>query len=46
MKPHLVPTGGEIAREALIVVAGAVVAAIIMGALPEEWKAWIKRQWQ
>jgi Flp pilus assembly pilin Flp len=38
------PTPTEIAREALIVVGGAIMAAAIIGALPG-LKAWIKKQW-
>ena len=43
MKLH--PVIPEIAREALIVVAGAALAAFIVGQLPPSWKAWMRRQW-
>lgn len=42
--PAWVPSAPEVVREALIVVAGAVLAALIVGYAPE-LKAWIKRQW-
>lgn len=44
MKTPWIPKAPEIAREALIVLAGAVIAAFIVGQLPE-LKAWIKDQW-
>lgn len=40
----ILPTAPEIAREALIVVGGAILAALIVGQMPAV-KAWIKRQW-
>lgn len=40
----ILPTAPEIAREALIVVGGAIVAAIIVGQMPA-LRDWIKRQW-
>ena len=40
----LVPTPSQIGREALIVLAGAVLAAFIVGQMPE-LKRWIKQQW-
>lgn len=43
--PAWLPTAPEVVREALIVVAGAAVAAVVVGYLPE-FKAWLKRQWQ
>jgi Flp pilus assembly pilin Flp len=39
------PSAPEVAREALIVVAGAVIAAAVVGAFPR-LKAWLKEQWQ
>ena len=41
----LIPTIPEIGREAIIVIAGALLAAAIMSQLPG-LKAWIKDQWQ
>lgn len=40
----IIPKPGAVAREALIVVAGAIVAAFIIGRLPGV-RDWIKRQW-
>lgn len=40
----LLPTGPAIVREALTVIAGAVLAAFIVGRLPIV-KNWIKTQW-
>lgn len=40
----IIPTIPEIGREALIVIAGAIVAAAIMSQFPGV-KAWIKEQW-
>lgn len=40
----IIPTAPEIGREALIVLAGALVAAAIIGQFPSV-KAWIKKQW-
>ncbi len=40
----IVPSGPEVARETLIVLAGALVAAAIIGALPGV-RAWMKKQW-
>jgi Flp pilus assembly pilin Flp len=42
--PKWVPTGAEVAREALIVLAGAIAAAAIVGAFPA-LRDWIKQQW-
>lgn len=42
--PRVIPTLPEVTREAVTVIAGAVLAALIIGQLPE-LKAWIKRQW-
>lgn len=41
----MIPTGREVAREAIIVLAGAVLAAFIIGRVPA-LRAWIKDQWQ
>lgn len=35
-----VPTVPEIGREAIIVLAGALIAVIIVKQLPSEWQAW------
>lgn len=40
----IIPSGVEVARETLIVLAGALVAAAIIGALPGV-RAWMKKQW-
>lgn len=40
----MIPGGSEIAREALTVIAGALLAAFIVGRLPQ-LKSWIKDQW-
>lgn len=44
MKPAFIPAPAEIAREALIVIAGAVIAAAVVGAVPA-LRDWIKAQW-
>lgn len=41
---NVIPSGAEVAREVLIVLGGAIVAAAIVGALPG-LRAWIKAQW-
>lgn len=41
---RLIPKPVEIGREALLVIAGAVVAAFIIGQVPGV-RDWIKRQW-
>lgn len=41
----IVPKPVEIGREALIVIGGALLAALVIGQLPAV-KAWIKRQWE
>lgn len=43
-KPTFIPTIPEIARETLIVIGGAIVAAAIIGNLAPV-REWIKRQW-
>lgn len=45
MKTKIIPTGSEVAREAVIVVAGAFLAALVIGLMPESWKQWMKDQW-
>ena len=40
----IVPTVPEIGREALIVVGGAIIAALIVGQIPA-LRDWIKSQW-
>jgi Flp pilus assembly pilin Flp len=40
----LIPQPVEVAREAVIVILGALLAAVIVGQLPGV-RAWIKRQW-
>jgi len=42
---NILPSPAEIAREGLIVLGGAIIAAIIVGQLPA-LKAWLKEQWQ
>lgn len=42
--PAYVPRPVEIGREALIVLAGALIAAAVIGQLPGV-RAWMKRQW-
>lgn len=41
----IIPSLPEIGREAVIVLAGAIVAAAVMSQFPS-LKAWIKAQWQ
>lgn len=41
---NLIPAPVAIAKEALIVIGGAIVAAAVIGYLPGV-KAWIQRQW-
>ncbi len=41
----IIPTLPEISREALIVIGGALLAALIMSQFPPV-KAWIKKQWE
>lgn len=41
---RLLPRPAEVAREAIIVIAGAVLAAWIIGQAPA-LRAWIKQQW-
>ena len=42
---NLIPSLPEMGREAIIVLAGAIIAAAIIGQLPGV-KTWIKAQWQ
>lgn len=44
MKGKWIPTPAEISREAIIVLAGALIAAAIIGQLPGV-RDWAKRQW-
>lgn len=39
------PTPAEVAREAVIVVSGAVLAALIISYFPD-LKAWMRKQWR
>lgn len=41
----ILPGPSEVVREALIVVGGALLAAFIIGRMPE-LKAWVKEQWR
>lgn len=43
-KPAFVPSSNEVIRETLIVLAGAVGAALLIGMMPGI-KAWMKKQW-
>ena len=43
-KPSFLPSVPEVAREGLIVVGGAILAAVLMSQFPA-LKAWIKKQW-
>lgn len=43
-KPSFIPKPAEIGREALIVVGGALLAALIIGQVPA-LRDWIKAQW-
>lgn len=45
MKPSFLPSGAELAREALIVIGGALIAALIVSRLPG-MKQFIKDAWQ
>lgn len=42
--PGFIPGPTALAREALIVVGGAIIAAAVIGAIPP-LRDWIKRQW-
>lgn len=44
MKLTFIPAPGEVAREAIIVIAGAIIAAAVVGQLPS-LRDWIKVQW-
>lgn len=41
----ILPTAPEVGREALIVIGGAILAALIVGNVPA-LRDWIKAQWQ
>lgn len=41
----IIPKPAEVGREALIVLGGAILAALIIGQLPGV-KAWVKKQWE
>lgn len=43
-KPAFIPAPAEISREAIIVIAGALLAALVIGQMPGV-REWIKRQW-
>jgi hypothetical protein len=43
-KPKFIPSPTEISREALIVIGGALLAALIVGNIPAV-RDWIKAQW-
>lgn len=45
MPKGIIPAVPEVARETIVVIAGAICAAGIMGMFPE-LPAWIKKQWQ
>ena len=40
----MIPTSREVIKEAITVIAGALLAALIVGQAPQV-KAWIKQQW-
>ena len=41
----MLPNSREITREVIVVLAGAVIAAFIIGQLPD-LRAWMRRQWE
>lgn len=43
--PRILPSVPEVGREAIIVIAGALLAALIMSQFPAV-RAWIKKQWE
>ena len=43
-KPAFIPTLPEIGRETLIVLSGALIAALVIGQLPPV-RDWIRKQW-
>jgi hypothetical protein len=45
VKKGIVPSGAEIAREAIIVIGGALLAALVVGQFPA-FKAWLQAQWK
>lgn len=44
MMKNIIPTAPEVGREALIVLGGAILAAIVVGQFPT-LRDWIKAQW-
>lgn len=46
MKGGWLPSGSEIAREAVIVVAGAALAALVLYLAPASYKQWLKDAWK
>lgn len=40
----IIPTAPEILREAVIVLAGAMLAVVVVKALPVEWRRWFNLQ--
>ena len=36
----IIPSGPEVVREAIIVMAGALLAVVVVKALPAEWQRW------
>lgn len=42
--PRIIPSAPEVVREAIIVIAGALLAAFVVGQLPPV-RRWIKAQW-
>lgn len=36
----VIPSGSEVVREAIIVMAGALLAVVVVRALPEQWRQW------
>jgi hypothetical protein len=44
MSARIIPTVPEVTREAIIIIGGALLAALVMSQFPGV-KAWIKQQW-
>lgn len=42
--PKIIPSAPEVAREAIIVIGGALLAAWVIGQFPS-LKAWMQKQW-
>lgn len=36
----VIPSGSEVVREAIIVMAGALLAVVVVRALPQQWQQW------